>query len=116
LRVGDRLRINKILLEITFPRIPCATLGARMGNAEFVKQFIRAKKPGAYARVLENGEVQIGDNVSFLPTQNNFPTVTDLFELWHAKERDPKLLDRGLEAPIAERAKAAFQFWLKPSN
>jgi MOSC domain-containing protein YiiM len=115
LRVGDRLRINTILLEITFARIPCATLGARMGNAAFVQHFVQAKRPGVYARVLESGDLQVGDAVDFLPTPNNFPTVIELYELWHAKERDPKLLYRGLEAPIAERARAAFQFWLAHS-
>jgi MOSC domain-containing protein YiiM len=113
LRVGDRLRINNVLLEITFPRIPCATLGARMGDSAFVKYFIQAQRPGVYARTLENGELQVGDAVDILPTSNNFPTVIELYELWHAKDRDPKLLHRGLEAPIAERARAAFQFWLE---
>jgi MOSC domain-containing protein YiiM len=113
LRVGDRLRINTVLLEITFPRIPCATLGARMGDDAFVKHFIQAQRPGVYARILENGELQVGDAVDILPTPNNFPTVIELYELWHTKERDPKLLYRGLEAPIAERARTAFQFWLE---
>jgi MOSC domain-containing protein YiiM len=113
LRVGDRIHINTILLEITFPRIPCATLGARMGDAGFVQRFIQAQRPGVYARVLEAGELQVGDAVDILPRPHNFPTVTELYELWHAKQRDAKLLHRGLEAPIAQRARAAFQFWLE---
>lgn len=115
LRVGDRLKINTILLEITFPRIPCATLGARMGDAAFVQRFIQAQRPGVYARVLEEGELQVGDSVHILRTPNHFPTVAELSELWHAKQRDPKLLHQALEAPIAERARAAFQFWLEHS-
>jgi MOSC domain-containing protein YiiM len=115
LRIGDRIQINTVLLEITFARIPCATLGARMGDATFVQHFVQAKRPGVYARVIESGNLQIGDSVDFLPTPNSFPTVIELYELWHAKERDLKLLYRGLEAPIAERARAAFQFWLEHS-
>lgn len=113
LRVGDSILINTILLEITFPRIPCATLGARMGDTAFVQRFIQAQRPGVYTRVLEAGELQVGDTVEILPTPHNFPTVTELYELWHAKERDRQLLQRGLEAPIAQRARAAFQFWLE---
>jgi MOSC domain-containing protein YiiM len=116
LRVGDRFRINSILLEVTFPRIPCATLGARMGDLAFIKQFIQAQRPGVYARVLEDGDLQVGDAVDHLPTSNDFPTVIELYELWHAKKRDPNLLNRGLEAPIAERARAAFQAWLDRSQ
>lgn len=84
-----------------------------MGNATFVQRFIQAKRPGVYARVLETGDLQVGDSADFLPTPNNFPTVIELYELWHAKKRDLTLLDRGLEAPIAERARTAFQFWLE---
>jgi MOSC domain-containing protein YiiM len=80
-----------------------------MGDATFVQHFIQAKRPGVYARVLECGDLQVGDSVDFLSTPNDFPTVIELYELWHTKERDPKLLYRGLEAPIAERARAAFQ-------
>lgn len=116
LRVGDRLRINTILLEITFPRIPCATLGARMGEPGFVQRFIQAQRPGIYGRVLEDGELQVGDAVTILPTPHNFPTVTELYKLWHDKERDPQLLQRGLEAPIAQRARIAFQYWLEHSK
>jgi MOSC domain-containing protein YiiM len=113
LRVGDCLRINTILLEITFPRIPCAKLGVKMGDAAFVKHFVQARRPGAYARVLETGEVQVGDRVEILPSSNNFPTVIELYDLWHAQKRDQALLKQGLEAPIAERARSAFQFWLE---
>lgn len=87
-RIGDRLQINIILLEITFPRIPCATLGARMDDMTFVKRFIEAKRPGVYTRVIESGEVKVGDRIEILPTTNNFPTIIELYELWHAKERD----------------------------
>src|SRR5262245_53395610 len=42
LNIGDRLRIGTALLEVTAPRIPCATLAARMGEPAFVKRFRQA--------------------------------------------------------------------------
>ncbi|MBW4506422.1 MAG: MOSC domain-containing protein [Scytonematopsis contorta HA4267-MV1] len=115
LRVGDCLRINTILLEITFPRIPCAKLGVKMGDAAFVKHFVQARRPGFYTRVLETGDAQVGDKVEILPSSQNFPTVTELYDLWHNPERDQALLNRGLEASIAERARSVFEFWLEHS-
>ncbi|NJL86095.1 MAG: MOSC domain-containing protein [Leptolyngbyaceae cyanobacterium SM1_1_3] len=111
LRVGDRFQINSLLLEVTFPRIPCATLGARMEGAAFVKRFVEAQRPGAYARVLAAGELQAGDPVEMLPTADGFPTIVELYELWHAKQHDSELLHRGLAAPISERARATLQLW-----
>jgi MOSC domain-containing protein YiiM len=46
LAVGDRLRIGDALLEVTAPRIPCATFAARMGDPQWVKCFARADRPG----------------------------------------------------------------------
>lgn len=112
LRIGDRFQINDVLLEVTFARIPCATLAARMENPTFVKRFAEANRPGAYTRVLSTGTVQTNDQVSFIPASENYPTVIELFKVWYVKDRDPALLQQGLAAPIAERARGAFKFWL----
>lgn len=112
LRIGDRFRINDVLLEMTAPRIPCATLAARMGDPGFVKQFRQARRPGAYARVLNPGALQAGDAVEFIPTIEDHPTILDLFELWYARERDVDLIRSALKAPIAVRTRAKFEPWL----
>lgn len=112
LKIADRFQINGVVLEITFARIPCDKLGARMGNTKFVKRFVQAQRPGVYARVIKEGELRVGDIVRYLPTMENYPTVLELYDLWYARERNPELLRKGLEAPIAERARRAFQLWL----
>jgi MOSC domain-containing protein YiiM len=112
LKIGDRFQINDVLLEVTFARIPCNKLGARMGDRRFVKRFVQAQRPGVYARVINIGELRVGDKVSLIPTSENHPTVIELYDLWLSKERNPQLLRRGLDAPIAARARSAFEFWL----
>lgn len=116
LRIGDRFQINDVLLEVTCGRIPCAKLASRMEDPTFVKRFAEAGRPGAYTRVLSMGAVQTNEQVSFIPTSENHPTVVELFEMWYAKDRDSALLRRGLAAPIAERARGAFEFWLGENN
>ncbi|MBW4483862.1 MAG: MOSC domain-containing protein [Tildeniella torsiva UHER 1998/13D] len=115
LRAGDRILISTVLLEVTFPRIPCATLAARMNDATFVQQFTQARRPGAYARVLSPGDLQVNEPVTVEYASPSFPTLTELADLWHAKERHPDLLDEALKAPIAERFKAIFQQRLERS-
>lgn len=112
LKIGDHFQVNAVLLEITFARIPCAKLGARMGDPGFVKQFVQARRPGVYARVLATGELRVGDVVTLIPTSEDHPTAIELYDLWHTRERNPALIQRGLQAPIAERARAAFHSWL----
>ena len=113
LKIGDRFQIDNVFLEVTFARVPCVKLGARMSNTGFVKRFVQAQRPGIYARVVEMGEVHVGDKIRFIPTLENYPTVIELFDLWHSRERNPELLRKGLAAPIAQRARRAFKFWLE---
>ena len=61
--IGTRWRIGKALLEVTSPRVPCATFGERMGEPAWVKRFTLAGRVGRYLRVLESGKVQAGDVV-----------------------------------------------------
>ncbi len=109
LRIGDRFQIGEVLLEVTFPRIPCATLAARVGDSGFVKRFARARRPGAYTRVLQTGRVAANDAVTLLPTPDGHPSLVEMFDLWYAKEYDPALLRRALAAPLSERARATCE-------
>jgi MOSC domain-containing protein YiiM len=45
-RIGDRLRIGEVLLEVTAPRFPCPKLAKRMADPTFVKQFRHAIRGG----------------------------------------------------------------------
>jgi MOSC domain-containing protein YiiM len=62
-RVGERWRIGTVLLETTEPRDPCFKLNLRMGDNRFGKRFLAAARPGAYLRILEEGELGAGDAV-----------------------------------------------------
>ncbi len=61
--IGDRWRIGSTLLEISEPRHPCWKLATRVGEPRFIKRFEQAGRPGAYLRVLGEGEVRAGDSV-----------------------------------------------------
>jgi MOSC domain-containing protein YiiM len=109
LKIGDRFHINNIILEVTMARIPCATFAAKMKDNSFVKVFKHAKRPGAYTRVIMEGELQIGDKATFIPTSEDYPTVLELFELWYTKDVKSPIFKKALKAPIAERTKATFE-------
>jgi MOSC domain-containing protein YiiM len=113
LRVGDRLRLGELLLEVSFPRIPCASLSARVGDAQFLKTFVAAHRAGVYARVLAQGVVSAGQQFAVSRAPLSYPLIDDLLDVWYAKPRDRELLRRSLEAPIAERGRKAFEYWLK---
>ncbi|MBB6097463.1 MOSC domain-containing protein YiiM [Deinobacterium chartae] len=102
-RLGDRYRIGTALLEVTAPRIPCATLAARMNDLAFVKRFRQMRRPGFYARVLEEGTVTAGDAARRIPAAHDFVTLDEVFELFYDARPPEAALRRILEAPAALR-------------
>ena len=100
LPIGTRLRVGGALLEVTSARIPCATLAARMNDPHFVKLFRAQRRPGAYTRVLEEGQVQAGDAVAieFQPPEGS-ASVLDAFEFFYAKSPTQAQILKLLAAP-----------------
>ena len=103
LQIGDRLHVGSVLLEVTAPRIPCVTLAARMEDPAFAKRFRQAERPGVYCRVLQEGHVQVGDEVTLRPYEGETVGALELFQDFFKLHRDEATLRRHLTAPIAVR-------------
>lgn len=110
-RVGDIWTFGEVRLQMTAPRIPCATLAARMEDPRFAKEFARVNRGGSYARVLREGLLQVGQSIVVEPYPEPSPSIDDLFALWHQTEKDPELLRAALATPLGARARAAFERW-----
>ena len=98
-RIGDRYRIGDALLEVTMPRMPCFKFGHKVGNPKALARCIETGRTGFYLRVIEEGEVLLGD---FAKEGGNpmAATVRDIHELrFHRKNDIP-----GLEHAITEPA------------
>ncbi len=62
--IGERWRIGAdVLLEVTSPRVPCATFAHRMGEPQWVRRFTEIGLVGTYLRVLERGTLAAGDPI-----------------------------------------------------
>lgn len=81
--VGERWEVGSALLEVTGPRTPCWKLGARMESVEFPVYFAAAGRPGAYLRVLAEGELEAGDEVRVVRRPSHELTVGAVAEIYH---------------------------------
>jgi len=61
--IGERWAVGSTLLEVAQPRLPCFKLGLRMGDPRFLKRFAAAARPGAYFRVIREGDIGAGDTI-----------------------------------------------------
>ncbi|MDJ0712379.1 MAG: MOSC domain-containing protein [Woeseiaceae bacterium] len=109
MRVGDRLLIGEVVLEATAPRIPCDTLATRMQDRGFGMAFRKAERPGIYFRVLNEGDIQAGDNVTLVESDSCDVTILDLFRYKYSLRHEPDDLRRFLEAPLASRFRVRIE-------
>ena len=73
--IGERWRVGTVELEVCQPRLPCAKLGTRFGDLRMVKRFGEASRPGAYLRIVTEGELGAGDEVEVLSRPEHGITV-----------------------------------------
>lgn len=106
--VGDRFRAGDVLLEVTAPRIPCATLGAKMGDPKFVRRYTAAAWPGIYCRVMTGGMLEAGDPVAFRPYDGPRIFLSELMSAIGTRP-DVATRDRLLGAPLARRFRAMLE-------
>src|SRR5437660_12330395 len=62
--VGDRYRIGAALFEVTQPRVTCYRLGIRLNEPEMAALVVKHGRPGFYFRVLDEGKVETGDEIT----------------------------------------------------
>lgn len=92
--IGDRFRIGTAEVMVTQPRMPCYKLGIKFGRADMVKRFLASRRSGFYFSVIEEGEVEVGDELEVIDRDENQITVTDIVRLYVRESNDLNLLYR----------------------
>ncbi|MEH1944473.1 MAG: MOSC domain-containing protein [Nostoc sp.] len=95
--IGDRFRIGTVTLMVTQPRLPCYKLGIRFGKPDIVKRFLASRRTGFYFRVLQEGEVGVGDTLELVSRDDNNITVADIIQLYVREQGNPELLHRAAQ-------------------
>ncbi|WP_229402440.1 MOSC domain-containing protein [Micromonospora okii] len=94
--IGERWQIGSVLLEVTKPRTPCKTFAGFWGVPDLIRRFTVRAAPGAYLRVLREGEADAGDPVEVVQRPAHGVTVGEVFR---ATTLEPELLPRLLDVP-----------------
>jgi MOSC domain-containing protein YiiM len=64
--IGEIWSVGTTTLQVAQTRQPCFKLGIRMGDAGFVQEFDEARRFGIYLRIVEAGDVGVGDEIAVL--------------------------------------------------
>jgi MOSC domain-containing protein YiiM len=94
--VGERWQIGSALFEVSEPRVPCWRLGVRMNDPLFPRRFSEALRPGAYLRIVVEGDVGAGDEIGVFGKPDHDLTVRDVLRIYI---RDREEVGRLLAVP-----------------
>jgi MOSC domain-containing protein YiiM len=107
--IGDYLHFDDVTFQVTAPRIPCGTFGARMEDPQWVKRFRHADRPGLYCRVIKEGFVIAGGTVAVERYPGETISILEMFRDYYDRNKSEETLHRHLSAPIAIRARSDIE-------
>lgn len=80
--IGDIYRIGSALLQVSQPRRPCWKVNHKFGNAHVAALLMAEGVSGWYYRVLEEGELGIGDAITLQERLVDSVSVRRIWELF----------------------------------
>src|SRR5262247_2454719 len=112
--IGDRYRIGGALFEVTQPRVTCYRVGIRMNEPQMAALLVAHDRPGFYFRVLEEGEVEAGDEIVKVADGAEHMTVAEINALLYLPGHSRKQLERALRIPaLSSGWRTSFQALLQ---
>ena len=115
--IGDRYRIGDAIFEVSQPRVTCYRVGVRMNEPRMAALLVAHHRPGFYFRVLQEGEVGIGDDVVKLADGPERITVADVDGLLYLPGHSREQLERALRVPaLSQGWQSSFQAILEPES
>ena len=106
--IGDVYRLGKVRVQVSEPRQPCWKINARYG-IDKLSEFIEQRRiAGWYYRVLETGEVTVGDEVVLVERFNENITIDYFNDVKNQHRPVLNMLDQliaatGLAAGLKQR-------------
>jgi ferredoxin-NADP reductase/MOSC domain-containing protein YiiM len=108
--IGDRYRIGQALFEVTQPRVTCYRVGIRMNEPQMPALLVAHGRPGFYFRVLDEGEVEAGDEIVRVAAGPERMSVCEINSLLYMPGHPRSQLERALRIPaLSEGWRASFQ-------
>ncbi|UZR30546.1 MOSC domain-containing protein [Methylococcus mesophilus] len=102
--IGDKFRAGPVLFQVTQPRVPCFKLGLKVGDNTFPKRFLVSGRVGFYLRVLEEGELRVGDWLECIATDAGGVSVREAMLALVKGSRQQEVISRLLSLDALSEA------------
>jgi MOSC domain-containing protein YiiM len=95
--IGDQFQIGTAIVIVTQPRMPCYKLGVKFGRMDIIKRFLSSGLTGIYFKVLQEGEVGVGDVIELIRRDDNNVTVKDVVRIYTVDKDDVHTMERAIK-------------------
>ena len=110
INIGDQFKVNECLLQVSQPRIPCYKIGIKLNNRDFPKMFSQSGLLGSYLRVIHEGEINTGDEIHKVHSEENSMSLKDIAHLLFVDVKNIELMKKALDIkPLTEEIKEKFR-------
>jgi ferredoxin-NADP reductase/MOSC domain-containing protein YiiM/ferredoxin len=108
--IGDRYRIGEATFEVTQPRVTCYRVGIRMNDPRIPALLVSHGRPGFYFRVIEEGHLNAGDEITKIASGPEQMTVVEVDALLYLPGHPRQQLLRALRIPaLSEGWQGSFR-------
>jgi MOSC domain-containing protein YiiM/ferredoxin-NADP reductase/ferredoxin len=94
--IGDRYQIGSAVFEVTQPRVTCYRVGIRMNERRMPALLTSSGRPGFYFRVLREGDVGAGDEITKVGEAAEHRTVAEINALLYSPKHPRDRLERAV--------------------
>ncbi|MDM7859075.1 MOSC domain-containing protein [Alteromonas sp. ASW11-36] len=93
-RIGDVYRMGNVVLQVGSPRVPCNKISHRFG-IDGLDRFVNQHAiSGWYYRVLQTGEIKVGDKVELEATDSSSMTIAEFMKCVNDRNASSEQLTR----------------------
>lgn len=105
LNIGDIYMLGTAKVQLTVSRRPCATINYAYEDDRILKEVMKSGRTGWFYRVLDEGEVRIGDYLEFLESPFPNMSVSRLYSQGYGKNRfdDKEFLKQCLATGLMDK-------------
>ena len=97
--IGDVFAVGTAKVQLCQPRQPCWKIEARHGVDGMTRAIADDGIAGWYYRVIETGDVELGDAIELIDRAADAPTLAAFWALIHQHRPDPAALQRLRDTP-----------------
>jgi MOSC domain-containing protein YiiM len=107
--IGDRYRVGTAVLQVAQPRMPCFKLALRFNRPDMIKLFWASGRSGFYLSVVEEGDLEAGNEVQRIHESRHGLTVAEVVSLYQDRDVARDRLRLALESELTEGWKKKFR-------